>query len=385
MQAEETLIQGLKVGILTYDYVPSIGGLGVLAETYVRALRKLRPESVFTVISPARRADERCSWLARLRWRKSGGCPLFSLTIFRCLPKLIKKHRLDVLHVHAGSGGVFLLRRPPCPVVVTSHHTYRQEAAIVFETSFFKRVWKSFMARLERRTYQLADLICCVSADTRTELVEHYGVAPEKVIVVENPVSFDSMKRFRGLPKEHETILFVGRMEERKGIMLLLDVFREVSKEFPNAQLRLVGRNLIGGRLDRFLGAHQLSAKVTSLGYVHDPFRFREMAQATVLVVPSKLEGFGLVAAEGMMLGTCVIVSNAPGLKSIVEDGKTGLVFKSDDREDFLRAIRSALTNAEHRSQLEASAMERAEQRFSVDDRAAEMMNAFASVVSGGK
>lgn len=385
MESPESPNHGLRVGVLTYDYLPSIGGLGVLAETYVRALRKIEKQSVFTVISPATRADERGCWLGRSRWRKSGGCPLFSLCMSFTLPSLVQKCSLDVLHVHAGSGGVFLLRKPRCPVVVTSHHTYSQEAAVVFDSSPLRRWWKTFMSYLERRTYQLADLVCCVSADTRKELIEQYKIPASKVIVVENPVPIDVLKRFRGLETQKDTILFVGRLEERKGIMLLLEVFQELSKEFPQAKLRLVGRNLIGERLEHFLGAHQLADRVTSLGYVHDPYRFREMSQATVLVVPSKLEGFGLVAAEGMMLGTCVVASDAPGLRSIVEDRKTGLVFKTNDKADFLRALREALGNESLRKEIERMSMEHAEKRFSVEDRARELMNAFASVTIGGK
>lgn len=385
MTAQTIPPRGLKVGVVTYDYRPPIGGLGVLAETYVRSLRSAYPDSVFTVISPSPKADERGSFAGRFRWRKSGGCPLFSLSLLWSLPRIARRLRIDVLHVHTGSGGVFLLRRPPCPTVVTSHHTYRQEAAMVYDTSPLKKWWKLFMARLERRTYMLADLVCCVSADTRTELITNYGIPEHKVIVIENPIHAGSLERFRGLPKDPDTILFVGRLEERKGIMLLLEAFHELSKEFPRLHLRLVGRNLLGERLDRFLGAHQLSERVTSLGYVHDPFRFREMAQASILVVPSRLEGFGLVAAEGMMLGTCVIASDAPGLKSIVQDGVTGFTFRSGDRADFIRAMRTALSDVQARTVIEKQALIAAEKRFGVGERTRELMNAFASVASGGK
>lgn len=383
MHTDQSGVSGIRVGVLTYDYDPPIGGLGVLAQTYVRALRQLYPASVFTVISPGRRADDRGSALGRFRWRKSGGCPLFSLSLLFSLPSIIRRHHLDVLHVHAGSGGVFLLRKPRCPLVVTSHHTYRQESAIVFDRSPLTRLWKRFMSRLEMRTYRLADLICCVSTDTKTEILEHYGIPESKVIVVENPVPTDVLSRFRQQPKEKDTILFVGRLEERKGIMLLLKAFHALSKDLPGLRLRLVGRNLIGDRLDGFLGSHRLEERVTSLGHVHDPYRFREMARATVLVVPSRLEGFGLVAAEGMMLGTCVIASDAPGLRSIVEDGKTGRTFRSGDLDDFIRVMREVLSDADGRKRLETQAREIAEHRFSVQARAEELMEAFMSVAAG--
>ncbi|MEI6150566.1 MAG: glycosyltransferase, partial [bacterium] len=98
--------------------------------------------------------------------KKSGGCPLFSFVLSWHLERLIRKHRIDVLHVHAGSGGVVLLTKPSCPLVVTAHHTCGQEADLVFRGRPIKQFFKRCMGRLERRTYRLADRITAVSIDS---------------------------------------------------------------------------------------------------------------------------------------------------------------------------------------------------------------------------
>jgi len=279
----------LNIGVLTYDYDPPIGGLGVLAKTYVTALKSSNPSSRFIIISPSENADEHGSTLAQSRWNRAGGCPLFSLFTHIALPRIIAKHHFDVLHVHAGSGGVFLLKKPSCPVVVTSHHTYHQESTLVFDQSPLKRLWKKFMSLLEQRTYKIADSIVCVSADTRAELIDHYGIDPKKISVIENPVlqtspsiplrPFDRLRvnerrgkhcfcrsagtspssrlptevlhqqakagteKGLGVEVESNTILFVGRLEERKGIMLLLRAFCTLAKDFPTLKLKLIGRS----------------------------------------------------------------------------------------------------------------------------------------------
>lgn len=370
----------LTVGVLTYDYDPAIGGLGALAKTYVHELRKQHPEARFIVISPSRNVDERGSLLGRLRWRKSGGCPLFSLSLLWSLRGIIRRHGIQLLHVHSGSGGVFLLRRPSCPVVVTAHHTYRQEVAIVFAGSAIRRIWKTWMAALEKRTYRLATRITCISADTAEELLENYAVPRDKITVIENPVPVAPLDRFRGLPKSDRTLLFVGRLEERKGVMLLLQAFLELKDRHPDLKLRLVGNNLIGHKIHRFIDDNALRSRVALLGYLHDPFRFREMSQATALVVPSLLEGFGLVAAEGMLLGTCVVASDAPGLRSIVEEGKTGFVFRSGDKDDLVRVLERVLLDGSLRSTVEQSARSIAEKRFDVPSRAHDLMALLRSV-----
>lgn len=368
-----------SIGVISYDYAPAIGGLGILAESYVKELKIQYPLVKITVISPSPGSDVQGDSFGSFRWKKSGGCPLFSLSLIFALPRCIRQYSLETLHVHSGSGGVFLLRKPSCRLVVTSHHTYSQEARFVFRRSPLKRLWKMFMSLLERRTYKLADLVTCVSADTRNELIEHYGISPKKIIVIENPVHTDVLAEHRNAKRNKNTILFVGRLEQRKGIMLLLDAFRELSNEYPHLGLRLIGKDMTEGVLRRRIADCGLQDRIVLLGYVEDPLRYREMSEASFLVVPSLLEGFGLVAAEAMLLGTCVIASDAPGLRSIVEDNTTGYLFHSGDAKDLLRVMRSVLEHEESRTVVEKEALRIAEGRFNMHERTADMMKALDS------
>lgn len=372
---------GRRIGVLTYDFSPPIGGLGVLATTYVESLRRLFPEDTFIVISPSKGSDVKVPLWGRMRFNKSLGCPLFSLCMHFVIRGIVLREKLDLIHVHAGSGGAFLLRNPGCPVVATAHHTYMQEVRYVFGSTILKRISKSFMARLERATYCVACAVTCVSKDTADEIIKNYFIPASKVSVIENPVPTHELLKFRGLSRLDDVILFVGRLERRKGIMTLLRTFAELSTEFPTLKLRLVGANFMGRVIDRFIGSKNIADRVTQLGYVHNPYRFREMAQATVIVVPSMLEGFGLVAAEGMLLGSCVVASDAPGLKSVVTDGKVGLTFKAGDVEDFKRVVRLALKDAALRKRLGEQAIIEGEKRFDVDARAGDLHKVFHAVL----
>lgn len=372
MTTEPIQRRARHIGIVSYDYDPPIGGLGVLVRTYIDEMRKLYPEDMYTVVSPSKNADDFGSSLGRARYRKSGGCPLFSIGLFFTLSKIVHKHSFDLVHVHAGSGGVFLLRKPPCKLVVTAHHTYRQEADLVFAKSPLKKAWKLFMALLEARTYHLADMVVCVSKDTAHEIMEQYGVPAARVRVIENPVR-ELSHASKGVIKKADTVLFVGRLEKRKGVLLLLEAFSILRTKLPDAKLRLVGSNLLGSHLQSFLRKKKLTDSVTSLGYVHDPYRFRETAEATVLVVPSILEGFGLVAAEAMMIGTCVIASDAPGLRSIVSDGKTGVLFPVGNIETCADAMFRVLQDSSLRNGLVSNALAEAPVRFSVIERSKDL------------
>lgn len=365
----------MRIGIVTYDFSPAIGGLGVVALQTKQMLEKLFPDDTLLTISPSENADDRVSLLAASRWKKPGGCPLFSLMLFFKLPFLIRKHRLDLVHVHAGSGGVFLVRKPSRPLVVTAHHTYLQEAEIVFRKAPLKRIWKRIMSAFEKRTYSLADKVVCVSQDTADFIVERYGQPRSKVTVIENAVA--DLPVHPSVPKSENTILFVGRLEERKGVDTLLSAMTLLRSDFPDARLRLIGQNLLGNDLLRTIAEKGISDIVTLTGYVFDPLLSEEMARATVLVVPSLLEGFGLIAAQGMLAGTCVIASDAPGLRSVVRDKQTGLLFKTGNAADCARAIKEILSNRTLRQMLEKQARVDALKRFSPEARARELHQVF--------
>lgn len=373
--------EGRRIGVVSYDFNPPIGGLGVLVRTYLESMKRLFPRDTTIVISPAPNADERGAPLGYRRYRCSGGCPLFSVVLSFTLPALIRKHRLDLLHVHAGSGGVFLLRRPTCPLVVTAHHTYRQEADLVFRRQPLQRVWKLFMSILESRTYRRADTVVCVSRDTADAIVHQYGVPANRVCVIENPVDVAPADSLQDLVKHPESILFVGRLEERKGIMLLLNAFELLRKDLPTAKLRLIGSNLIGERLTKMIASRGLSGSVEMLGFVDDARRFREMTQATVLVVPSLLEGFGLVAAESMVLGTCVVASDAPGLRSVISSGRTGLLFPVGDALACAEALKRVLADHSLRKRLETAARQDALLRFDLQKRSRDLADVYARIL----
>lgn len=370
----------MRIGIVSYDYDPPIGGLGVVAKQTRVTLEALFPGDSHVVFSPSPHGDECVNLLAALWWRKPGSCPLFSLLLSLRLDFLIRKHELDLLHLHAGSGGVFLLRKPSCPLVVTAHHTYLQEAEIVFIRHPIKRWWKRVMAGFERRTYDKADAIVCVSHDTADCLVERYGQPRSRITVIENGVMDIPEIPFR--QKEEAGIVFIGRLEERKGVWVLLRAVDQLRRTHPQIRVRLVGKDLTRGKLTRELEDRKLKGIVTVTGYIDNPLMYRELAQATVLVVPSLLEGFGLIAAEAMIAGTCVVASDAAGLRSIVNDGQTGLLFTSGDSAGCAKAIARILDDRTLRHTLETQARREGLKRFHFRERAMDLHKVFETVLS---
>ncbi|MDD5055530.1 MAG: glycosyltransferase family 4 protein [Candidatus Peribacteraceae bacterium] len=368
----------MRLGVLSYDYAPAIGGMGIVAKRYVDRMRQQFPEHTIIVIAPGTAADDRVSAIARLRYLKSGGCPIFSLILSMALPQIIRKHRLDVLHVHAGSGGVFLLRKPQCPLVVTAHHTYRQEAEFVFNDRPVKKFMKSIMGILERRTYRLADRIIAVSADTAAALIEDYGIPQSRIRVIENPVNLPPEGELFH-PKDFTSILYVGRLEERKGCMTLLRAMVLLRNHFPSIRLTVIGSNLLGSSVQRFIVDNQLEAHIQLLGFVDQGRYDAERRRAGIVVVPSLMEGFGLVAAEAMADGACVVGADAPGLRSLIRDKETGLLFKSGDAACCVAAMEWALGNTAATTTIGRHAAEDVRRRCDVSKRTRDLERIISS------
>lgn len=352
----------MRIGLFTYDFDPPIGGLGVYVQRLVEACERVSIEHDILVFSPSKNSRQRVGLLARRFWRRRGGAPLFSLSLSMRLGYYVRKHKLDLVHVQGGSGGVMLVRKPRVPLLVTAHHTYRDEA-IVYKGKPLTYARKMFFSLFERRTYVLADRVICVSADTKKTLETSYGIDPRKLDVIENSVPLDQYEGGDWV-KEEAAVLFIGRLEPRKGLHILLDAFMKARAKHPHARLKIIGEDHLQGELLRRVEERDMMKHVELLGRVTDDERVRQLKSAAMLVMPSIVEGFGLSAAEAMAAGTLVIASNCPGLRSIISHERTGLLFTTGDADACAAMIDLALRDHDLRERLARAGRREAWDRF---------------------
>lgn len=133
-------------------------------------------------------------------------------------------------------------------------------------------------------------------------------------------------------------VLFAGRFDFQKGVDVLLDA---VEGQEDRMSVRLVG----GGVVNSLSLPETLPMHVTNLGWLDRLDVCAQMKSCDVLVVPSRWEGFGLVAIEAMRLGVPVVASAVGGLKEILGEGRYGVVVPPEDPA-ALRAALRALTPA---------------------------------------
>jgi glycosyltransferase involved in cell wall biosynthesis len=135
-----------------------------------------------------------------------------------------------------------------------------------------------------------------------------------------------------GVPAGARYVLFVGRLERRKGIDLLLEAARRFLARQPEVWLVLAGRDVEAWseRIEAVVGAPG-AARVRALGEVSTAAREKLMHGARCLVFPSRYESFGLVPLEAFVHGLPVVATRAGAIPEVVADGECGLLFEPDD------------------------------------------------------
>jgi len=164
-------------------------------------------------------------------------------------------------------------------------------------------------------------------------------------------------------PAHAHRILFVGRLDERKGVEVLLRAFPAVLKSVPDARLSIVGAGPTEPRARRAVAELGILSAVEFLGPARPEDLPRVYAGCDVYCAPSLGgETLGIVLLEAMASGTPVVASRIPGYDETVRDGIDGVLVPPSDPDALASALVGVLTNESRRRQLAAAGLRRAQE-----------------------
>jgi len=183
-------------------------------------------------------------------------------------------------------------------------------------------------------------------ATRRTVLASVPWLDPERIHLLYKGVD---LKRFqpRSSPLKVPTVGFVGQLIERKGLPEIMVAWQLLeAKTWPiPPRLQLAGEGPLRNRLEKWRRSLQYPERVEIRGFVADIADF--YANTTVLVLPSRAEGFGLAAAEASACSLPVIAGRASSLPEIVRDNETGILVPPRDATALAAAIHKLLVTPE--------------------------------------
>lgn len=168
-------------------------------------------------------------------------------------------------------------------------------------------------------------------------------------------------------PRDAPRLLCVGRLSKEKGFDLALTAFASLRERFHRLRLVIAGAGPARPELEQQAAELDLTDSVEFVGSVCSDEVPALMNAATIVVMPSREEGFGLVALEAALMARPVVATRVGGLPEVVVHQQTGLLVEPDDSATLAEAIALLLAHPETAAQMGEAARHRAQELFSWD------------------
>jgi D-inositol-3-phosphate glycosyltransferase len=302
---------------------------------------------------------------------------------------LLASPPVDVLHANYWLSGAVahkLKHQLDLPLVATFHTLARVKADAGLEDD------PELRARIEHEVVACADLMLASTDDERTQLASLYDADPDRIEVVAPGVDHTMFApgdragaRARLGLTGRRVILFVGRIQPLKGLGLAVRCLAELDD--PDVTLLIVGGP---SGVDGEAELARTRALVEQLG-VEDRVRFvtpqphAQLAEyyraADVCLVPSRTESFGLVALEAAACGTPVVAASVGGLRSLVDDARTGFLVEGRDPVDFATLIALLLDDTDRAAEMSVNAAEQS-RRYSWSATAGRLRRSYSDLAA---
>lgn len=203
--------------------------------------------------------------------------------------------------------------------------------------------------RLEDYSIVSADALLCPSQYFARQAEVRYGLETNNIQVIPLPIGDNPLLEREKDIWQSGTICYVGRLEERKGVIEWLDAAIAVAREYPMAQFEFVGANCLAS--ESMSGEEIVERRIPSDLRVRFNFRGKQdrsalpqfLQQARIAAVPSRWENFPNTCVEAMCSGLPVIASREGGMVEMIEDGQTGWLVNQPGIEGLAEALKRAL------------------------------------------
>ncbi len=262
--------------------------------------------------------------------------------------QILRQEEFDLLHIHEPLMPALPLTVLRCSetVNVATFHAHGQSYVSNLGYLFGKAI-------VRRRVKKLHGRIAV--SDTAKDFVSSYF--PGDYAIIPNGIDLEwwqrPVKPIERFADGRPNVLFLGRLENRKGLKYLIRAFNRVRQEVPRARLIVAGEGRLRSGFERYVWQHDLEGDVFFTGFVPAVDRPRYFAAADVFCAPSTgQESFGIVLLEAMACGRPIVATNIAGYRDVVTNRREGLLVKVRDKDSLADALIELLTHSARRQEL---------------------------------
>lgn len=317
----------------------------------------------------------------------------YSRCVLHKIEELDAQHGFDIIEGPNFAAEAYLFaQRKTIPLVTRLHTSFN---GIIDQLEWERTMDRSLSCQLEDSVILNSDLVVFSTLGNKKYVFDNMGVWPRSIKIIPLGIPLPRVHAKRAEKKE-KTVLYVGRLERRKGVDVLMHAIPRVVEQIPEARFQIVGRDtFVTNETVGFQGDEGASYKNVLLrsipehyhkhidftGYITDRELSERYRDASVFVAPSRYESFGLIFVEAMAHGIPVIGSRVGGVPEVIAEGQTGMLISSGNHEECAQAIIELLTNDQKRHAMGARARTYVEEHFSIDLMASRVEEAYREVM----
>lgn len=310
----------------------------------------------------------------------------FSIDLHRYLKKYIHQYDIVLCHGlwHFGSIAPFLLDRT-IPKVVTIHGLLDPW---VYRKGYWKKQLMSVL--LQKRLLRRADLIHVLTQDEEHDLLRFLGNPHPNIAVIPNGIrvadfaSLPPKGTFRQqfeLPADKKIVLFMSRLNRKKGLELLLPAFKQYNQTFDDAVLVLAGPDDgYAQAAQSFINEHKLACTIKMVGMLTGETKQAALADADIFVLPSYSEGFSMAVLESMAAGLPALLSDRVGFGDAIRQHEAA--YLTDLTIDSIaEGLQKMLHDDNYRTHLKHNAQKLVREQYDLDVVAGQLLDEYQKIL----
>lgn len=339
----------LTVGVFAYDFFPFIGVQGKhIYHMYQQ--NQIHKKIHMVVFSPNKNnlpnhvqlfPETKSSRLKNIE---------YSWKLNSLFEELIDTYQLDVIHMHGGLGGLFILKKLSVPIIYTTYHTYWQQYKYVR-----RERWKYPFFLLEKQSYQHADQIIYRSNDIKKILTKNYHIDPAALYYIPDGVEQKKEMANISIDDNFKNILYIQTFDKNENVDILLNTMTYLKHIDPEITLHVIGS---GKKKNSFREkSNKNNLPIIFYENISNEQLQEIYTNISIQIVHSTSEECCMSILEGMANQTPVIATGADDTRNIIKHNYSGMLVSSNDHQELADTIIYLFANPQKRRELVTNAL----------------------------